>query len=247
MRVDLVGDAMIPKRIITTWICDPANDPYDDAHRDLFARCLRSWLKFMPDYEITILTRPSILDATWLDPWVLEQMNRGQYIGASNWARLKWLQQHGGIYLDMDVEAVKRFDALRETDEIVVGHMRVPKTWVNTAVLMGPAGHPIWQALIDRCKAADPHDAQFGNTSGPIAFTDVLRARGWSGLDAAKTIAGVRVVPSPVFYPYAWTERYTPACVKPETVAIHHWGESWKRVSGLVPERAKRGIEQRLA
>ena len=241
-----MGDAVIPPHIVTTWICDPAHDPYTDAHRDLFARCLRSWLRLMPDYQYTIITRETLRQHDGLDPWVRAQMDAGRYIGASNWARLRWLQRHGGIYLDMDVEAIQRFDALRGTDDLLVGHMREPKVWVNNAVLMGPAGHPMWQALLDRCVAADPADPMLGNTSRPLAVTDVLTSRGWSGLDRAERVSGIHVLPSPVFYPYTWTEMYTPACLTPETVCVHHWGESWKAVSGLVPERQARGIEQGL-
>lgn len=36
--------------------------------------------------------------------------DQGKYAFASDWARLHILQEHGGIYLDTDVELMKPFD-----------------------------------------------------------------------------------------------------------------------------------------
>jgi hypothetical protein len=49
------------------------------------------------------------------------------------------------------------------------------------------------------------------------------------GLDDAPALAprcvgAVTLLPPDRFYPYEWTERFTPGCVGPETFALHHWG-----------------------
>lgn len=30
------------------------------------------------------------------------------------------------------------------------------------------------------------------------------------------------------FYPYHYTEKYYPECIKPNTYCVHHWAGSWK-------------------
>jgi len=223
---------MIPKHLITTWICDPSKDQYTEAHRELFARCLQSWLRLMPDYALTVVTLGNLFDHA-RDPWVEARLAEGNYIGASQWARLFWLQRFGGVYVDMDVEAVKRFDSLLDR-AFVVGHMQKPKAWANNAVMASVAGHPFLQTQLDYIRGCDPADKQFGNNTGPKMLTNLLKARGWTAHDAHATVDGLTVLPSPVFYPYTFTETFSPACVRPETVAVHHWGKSWFARAGLV-------------
>jgi Glycosyltransferase sugar-binding region containing DXD motif len=231
LRVDLVGDGVsIPKRLITTWIGDRRADPYTDAHRTLFATCLQSWLRLMPEYELVVIT----LGSLWhfdRDRWIAAQVARGQYIGASNWARLLWLHHLGGIYLDMDVEVVRRFDDLLG-ERCVVG-CNPGGGWVNNAVLAAQAGHPLLLQLARELHRCDPNDPQFGNLSGPQALSTALRARGWSGHDETMSLADVLVLSSAAFAPYHWTDRYSPACIQPETYAVHHWAQSWFRQAGL--------------
>jgi mannosyltransferase OCH1-like enzyme len=220
----------IPKRLITTWIGDRRADPYTDHHRTLFATCLQSWLRVMPDYALTVITRGSLWQFA-RDPWIAAQVDRGQYIGASNWARLLWLHHLGGVYLDMDVEVVRPFDDLLG-EHCVVG-CNPGGGWVNNAVLLAEPEHPLLMQLVRDLHRCDPEDPQFGNASGPLALTKALKKRGWSGRDAAADLEQVRVLPSAAFAPYRWTEAYTPACIQPETYAVHHWAQSWFAQAGL--------------
>ena len=66
---------MIPKRLITTWICDAERDRYQPRHREMFAHCLTSWLRLMPDYEVLIVTLGNIRmlgTDSWLDARIAE-------------------------------------------------------------------------------------------------------------------------------------------------------------------------------
>lgn len=228
---------MIPRRLVTTWICSPEQDRYTSAHRRLFERCLRSWLRLMPDYALDVVTLGNLYDLG-RDPWVEARVAEGNFIGASQWARLRWLQEKGGIYVDMDVEAVQRFDALLGHPlgdvSLFLGHMGAAP-FANNAVMGSVPGHAFLEMqmrhLLHQC---DPADPEFGNASGPFMVTHLLQLLGWQERDANAVVAGtIAVHDSKTFHPYGWREAYTPACHAPHTVAVHHWGESWKPKAGL--------------
>lgn len=223
---------MIPKRIITTWICDPLGnrDAYKEQHRTTFYRCFESWHRLMPDYDIQIVSFGNIL-AHGSDLWIERMLSTGNFIGASQWARVHWLNVLGGIYVDMDVEAVQRFDGLLDRS-YVIGHEGGDPI-ANNAIMASVPGHPFLKMQMDYLHgfttSAQLNDPQFGNETGPRMTTKLLRERyQWDAKDRIQLLADNLVVyPSPVFYPYFWTGTFDRSCVTPETVSIHHWASSW--------------------
>ena len=239
---------MIPKRIITTWIADPKRDKYQERHREMFAHCLTSWLRLMPDYEIVIVTYGSVIESASFEgdlphcQWVLERCKEGNFIGASQWARLWWLHRLGGFFLDADVEAVKRFDELRG-ETYVLGHLGNGQNFANNAVMGVEKGHPWLLDQLDYIQKCDPKHFDFGNETGPFMVSNLLRRGGWDGRDVDKTVivpcenhkvrggaVSVTVRRSKVFHPYSYNEHFTPECLAEDTLAIHHWAASWKPV-----------------
>jgi hypothetical protein len=218
---------MIPRHLITTWICDPERDRFTESHRNLFAKCLTSWLRLMPDYALTIITLGNVFDHG-REPWVEACVTEGNFIVASVWARLHWLNVLGGVYFDMDVEAARRFDSLLG-EQCVIGHIGAGKPYANNAVIAAEAGHPFLQEQLDALPGCDPASRTFGNDSGPYLISELLQRRGWDGRDEDVRVGEVRIVSSRVLHPYSWLEPFTPACIGPETIAIHHWAQSWQR------------------
>lgn len=94
---------MIPKIIHYCWLSD-------DAMPEKLLQCIRSWKKFLPDYEIIKwdLHRFPLEK----NVWVKEAFERKKYAFAADYIRLYALATEGGIYLDSDVEVLKSFDDL---------------------------------------------------------------------------------------------------------------------------------------
>ncbi len=92
---------MIPKIIHYCWFSG-------DAKPDNIQRCMESWQRLMPDYEIRCWDKKSFdFDSV---PYTREAMEINRYAYASDYVRLYALYTVGGIYLDSDVEVFKRFD-----------------------------------------------------------------------------------------------------------------------------------------
>lgn len=72
--------------------------------------CIKSWIKHCPDFEI-IEWNENNFDIE-KHPWAREAIANKKYAFASDFIRLYVLEQHGGIYVDTDVEFLKSPEAV---------------------------------------------------------------------------------------------------------------------------------------
>ena len=82
---------------------------------DLNKKCMESWKKYCPDYEIIEINEDNY-DVN-LTPYSAEAYEHGNWSYVSNAARLYYLTNFGGFYLDTDVQLVKSLDELRDYDD----------------------------------------------------------------------------------------------------------------------------------
>lgn len=78
---------------------------------DIYKRCIESWHKYCPDYKI-IEWNSDNYDIT-KNRYMKQAYESRKWAFASDYARLDVLFNHGGIYLDMDVELTASIDWLR--------------------------------------------------------------------------------------------------------------------------------------
>ena len=151
------------------------------------------------------------------------------------------LREFGGVYADLDVEALENFEPLLDAQEPVFAyeppsHARLEfvrsrgfTRVVSNAVILSPRAHPFWDhllSLLSRCRsAASPLDA-----TGPFILTAACEQAG----DA------VRVLPAHVFSP---RDKNGVSVDRPEpalpALAIHHWaGTWWKSRSAFLDRNA---------
>lgn len=91
---------MIPKVIHYCWFGKGEKS-------DLMQRCISSWEKHFPDYEI-IEWNEANFDVTQ-NNYCKEAYENKKWAFVSDYARLSIIYEHGGIYLDTDVEVIKPF------------------------------------------------------------------------------------------------------------------------------------------
>lgn len=94
---------MIPKIIHLCWLSG-------DAYPPLIQKCIDSWKKNLPGYEIWIWdTRRFDVNSVL---WTKQAFEVRKYAFAADYIRLYALYHYGGIYLDSDVLVYKSFDDL---------------------------------------------------------------------------------------------------------------------------------------
>lgn len=73
-------------------------------------KCISSWKKFCPDYEIREWNEQNFDVSDNL--YARQALERRGYAFVSDYARLRVLYEYGGVYLDTDVELLKPLDDL---------------------------------------------------------------------------------------------------------------------------------------
>lgn len=94
---------LIPKVVHYCWLSD---DPIPES----LQKCMESWKEKIPDYQFkkwdfSVFPKDK-------SKWVEEAFDNKKYAFAADYIRLYAIYNCGGIYMDMDVEVIKRFDDL---------------------------------------------------------------------------------------------------------------------------------------
>ena len=101
---------MIPKIIHYCWL---SGEPYPE----LVSKCINSWKKHLPDYELMLWDTQRIDINSNL--WLKQAFSCKKYAFAADYIRFYALYHHGGIYLDADVEVLHTFNGLLDRTEFV--------------------------------------------------------------------------------------------------------------------------------
>jgi mannosyltransferase OCH1-like enzyme len=206
---------MIPKTIHYCWF---GNGPKTDLNK----RCLDSWQKVMPDYQIKEWNGTnSPLD----NPYSQVAHAKELWAKLSNYVRLHALYTEGGIYLDTDVEVLKSFAPFLH-HKCFVGFQSGEEQvdWVNNAVLGAQPGHQFLKRGMELTRELFAQTGKFYRS--PTITTMILREMGLREY-GLQEIEEVTVYPVEYFYPYPWTSKLSPDCIKENTYSIHHWEGSW--------------------
>lgn len=116
---------MIPKKIHYCW--------FGRGELTVKAKkCIQSWKKYCPDYEIIEWNEDNF--DVHQNEYTKKVYTEKKYAFLSDYARLKVVYEHGGVYLDVDVELVKSLDDLLENDAFFGFET---KEFINTGVGFG--------------------------------------------------------------------------------------------------------------
>jgi hypothetical protein len=213
---------MIPKVIYTTWVSEkPIPEKYN--------KYIESWRRVMPDYEIHVISLANIKRGSFVNK-AIELKN---YALAGHYARVQELYLNGGIYLDIDVEAINRFDNLVVNHRLILG--AEDKYIINNAVMLAEKKQPFFKECMDYMDRTPFDTAKIELATGPIMFTNLMKKQGWSP-GRYGTFRGVTILTPPHFYPYRYDQFFTPACITEKTFCVHHWANSWNnKVSIVIP------------
>lgn len=223
---------MIPRVIHYCWF--GGGDLSESARR-----CLASWGAMCPGYDVRRW------DETNVDVdrcrFAREAHAAGRWAFVSDYARLRVVHDHGGIYLDTDVELIRPLDSLLGYAAFF-GFQR--DATIATGLGFGAtAGHPFVAALAEDYETRAPlaADGRPDTTPCPVRDAAVFRRLGVRLDGTFQKIDGVAILPADVLCPKSYESgriRLTD-----RTLAIHHYDASWH---GAV-ERADLAARRRYA
>ena len=216
----MIETMKIPKIIHYCWF--GGNPLPETVHR-----CIESWKRFCPDYEIKRWDE-SNYDVHTCD-YTKEAYAAGKWAFVSDYARFEILYLHGGIYLDTDVEIIRPIDdILKQGAWFGVEQSDNGEILVNPGLGMAAeAGHPFYKRVLDqyaRIHFLNP-DGTRNQTTVVKYITDLLQESGLKEEAGIQCVEGIRLYPWDYFCPMEY--RTGIISITPNTRAIHHYSASW--------------------
>ena len=208
----------------------------------LAEKCIKSWQKYCPDYEIVCHTEDNF-DVTE-NRYAKEAYKAGKWAFVSDYARLKIIYEQGGIYLDTDVELIKPIDDLLKTG----GFMGFDDNGIIATGLGFAAekGNELVGAFLK-----DYDDIPFVLEDGSYDLTPCTdrntKTAQSLGMDLNKkeqTFMGIRFLPEDYLCPMKYDTGKK--IITKNTYSIHHFSASWTSATAKRTTFVKRLIGVKL-
>lgn len=208
---------MIPKVIHYCWF-GKSKMP------ELVKKCVESWKKKCPDYEIVQWNEDNYSINNSID-YVKEAYQNEAWSFVSDYARLDIVYNNGGIYLDTDVELIRNLDDMLEQDCFLALES---SGYIATGLGFG---------AVKKSKAIEMMMAEyegvhymlasdvFDKTPCPMRNTSPFRNMGFKKCLDIQNLGVCNVYPPEYFCPIDYITR---ECnITKNTISIHHYNESW--------------------
>lgn len=209
---------MIPKTIHYCWFGNNELPP-------IVKKCIASWQKLCPEYEIKRWDESNYYVNRV--PYVKEAYDAKKYAFVSDYARLDIVYNHGGVYLDTDMELIKNIDDLLDCK----GFIANDGTGINTGIGVGAEkGHPAIKAIMDmyanrHFKTASGFDLTVCTYFNSEPFTNAgydIRS------EKIETFLGMNILPPSYFSPIRSKNGIIDLYIEDSTHGIHWNNRSWE-------------------
>ena len=222
---------MIPKIIHYCWF---GRNPLPE----LAVRCIASWKKFLPDYELKEWNEDNF-DVNIIS-YRKEAYQQKKYAFVSDYARLWILYHYGGIYFDTDVEVIRPLNDIighgnfmgfeLDPDGVNTPGKFAPKYCFSVALGLGMGiskNHPFIKRLLGLYETLDFNGAVLNPWFKTIVAytTEALMEDGLQNIKGIQQIGDLTIYPHEYFAPInVVTGRLH---ITPNTRTIHRYMGSW--------------------
>ena len=192
---------------------------------ELALRCIESWKKFLPDYEIKEWNESNYNYRKL--PYISQAYDAKKYAFVSDYARFDILYQYGGVYFDTDVEIIKDLSPIIKKGAFI-GLEKGMRVLLNAGLgIASPAASEIYKEILESYQAET-----FVNSNGSLNLktvcervSEIFEKHGFIEKDCLQNIADTTIYPTDFFCPK--DNRSGELIVTPNTYTIHHYDGSW--------------------
>lgn len=190
-------------------------------------RCIASWKKHCPDYEIKLWNEQNFDISA--NRYVKEAYEAKKWAFVTDYARLWIIYNCGGIYLDTDVEIVKNFNDLVEKQKAFFGIESTPEHCINTGVGFGAEkGSTVVFKILEQYVEIPfkLENNEYDMTPCPMRNSKVFEEYGFAYEDKVFQTDEFVVLPSDYLSPKDFKSGVI-SCTD-NTYSIHHFDGSWQ-------------------
>ena len=208
----------------------------------LAKKCIKSWQKYCPGWEIICWNEDNFDVSS--NRYASQALEAGKWAFVSDYVRLAVIYEHGGVYLDTDVELIKPIDELLKFG----GFMGFDeKGMMCTGLGFGAeAKNPIVKELLKDYDDIDfkQPDGTYDITPCPDRNTECLKRLGMDITNQSQVFDGIKFLTREYLCP---VDYYTgKKHITKNTYSIHHYCASWISKKSKRTIRIKRLIGPKL-
>lgn len=191
----------------------------------LAEKCLKSWQKFLPDFEIMKWSEENVdLDEC---PFIREAYDNKKWAFVADYARAKALKEYGGIYFDTDMEVIKDISNLLEKGNTFLG---IEDTgYVAVGVWYEKESGALLPTKLLNIYQSISHfnTEEMSEYAIPKLLSSILDPLGLKKGSKEIQVLGkdIYVYPRELFYPYSYDR--TNNIFTENTCMIHYYDASW--------------------
>lgn len=189
---------------------------------ELAVKCIDSWKKFCPDYEI-VRWDESNFDSH-INKYTEQAFIAKKWAFVSDVARLFALVNYGGIYMDTDVELIKPIDSLLQY-EAISGFENAER--MPTGLMGCVKGQKLFVELLhdyDNASFLNP-DGTYNLETNVTRITNTCLKHGLVLNNKIQTIDGFTLLPNDYLCPKDHATKKVN--ITNNTLCIHHFDGSW--------------------
>ena len=211
---------MIEKKIHYVW--------FGNAKPEKVLKCIESWKKNLPDYEIIEWneTNFDVEEELKNNKFFRECYKRQLWAFVADYVRVKILYNYGGIYLDTDMEIIKDISPLIENEKMKFFIGYEDEKHISVGIFGTDKHNEILKNMIEFYEGEIWEKPLW---TIPKIFTYIFEKK-YGLTDKRENIlkeGEITIFPKEYFYPYGFREKYSPDCIKENTYGIHWWNDSW--------------------
>ena len=167
-----------------------------------------------------------------------------KYAFVSDVARIEALYQHGGIYMDTDVEVLKTFTPLLDA-RCILGMEE--KEYVATSFMAFEKEHPLVKQFLNLYESISFFDknGQIITGTNVAKLTNLLIEKGFVQENYYQELEeGIKIYPKEFFSPYDYINCHYN--ITENSYCVHHFAVSWMSKKEQVKKRIKKQLSKIL-
>lgn len=207
----------LPHVLHTFWF---SGDPLPEDYK----KCLDSWKKYCPNYEIKIWNQKTY-DCN-KSTFVKKAIETKKWAFATDVARLDVLYEYGGIYMDLDVEIYQALDDLLKHKGVFFHSGE----YIDMPVFSSVKGNPLLKKLLsfyDGLEFTDDEYYQKNMLIQPRFVKPIFEAEGVPMEEGVHEVNGNLYLPRNMFLPYYWFDWSGKSKCGDAGYGIHHCNAGW--------------------
>ncbi len=207
----------------------------------IIEKCIASWRKYFPDSEIIEWNEDNF--DVQCNLYVRQAYEAKKYAFVSDYARFWILEKYGGLYFDTDVEVIRSFGDLLDSEAL--SGFETPEFVAPGLVLYAKnPHHPIIRDAKEWYEQASFLDENGERIKINVCgmFTNILKSHGFCPNNQLQTCGGMTLYPTDYFCPY--NDAMGVLKKTKNTYCIHWYAKSWMSPGRILRNRITRIIHR---